>query len=74
MASLPTRKNIQKFKANNKFINMLNHIGINKSTVVFQISILNLLNNYPKMKKSSLFLHFLRNNFEIIKIFVRKYQ
>ena len=73
MASLPTRKNIQKFKANNKFINMLNHIGINKSTVVFQISILNLLNNYPKMKKSSLFLHFLRNNFEIIKIFVRKY-
>ena len=73
MASLPTRKNIQKFKANNKFINMLNHIGINKSTVVFQISILNLLNNYPKMKKSSLFLHFLRNNFEIITIFVRKY-
>ena len=35
--------------------------------MVLKISIVKFLNNYPKMKKSSLSLHFLKNNFKIIK-------
>ena len=35
--------------------------------MVFKISIVRFLNNYPKMKKSySLSLHFLKNNFKIM--------
>ena len=35
--------------------------------MVFKIFIVKFLNNYPKMKKCSLSLHFLQNNFLIIK-------
>ena len=35
--------------------------------MVFKISIVRFLNNYPKVKKSSLSLHFLRNNIKIVK-------
>ena len=35
--------------------------------MVFKIYIVKFLNNYPKMKKSSLSLHFLKNSFKIIK-------
>ena len=42
------------FKANNKFINLVNNFGISSSTMIFKISIVNFLNKYPKMKKSSL--------------------
>ena len=55
----------ERFK-NNKLINMVNQFGISKSTMVFKISIVIFLNNYPKMKKSLLSLHFLKNNFKII--------
>ena len=46
---------------------MLNKVAISKSTMVFKISIAKFLNKYPKMKKFSLSLHFLKNNFKIIK-------
>ena len=55
----------ERFK-NNKLINMVNQFGISKSTMVSKISIVIFLNNYPKMKKSLLCLHFLKNNFKII--------
>ena len=35
--------------------------------MVFEISIVKFLKKYPRMKKSSLSLHFLKNNFKIIK-------
>ena len=60
-------KIFEKFKNNNKFINMVNYFEISKSTMVFKISIVRFLNNYPKVKKSSLSLHFLRNNVKIVK-------
>ena len=43
-----------------------------KSTMVFKIFIVKFLNNYPKMKKCSLSLRFLQNNFLIIKKFAMK--
>ena len=35
--------------------------------MAFKMSIVKFLNKYPKMKKSSLSLHFLKNNFKIFK-------
>ena len=46
---------------------MLNQFGISKFTMVFKTSVVTFLSTYPKMKKSSLSLHLLKNNFKIIK-------
>ena len=62
-------KIFEKVKAYDKFINMVNQFGISKSTIVFKISIVRFLNNYPKIKKSLLCLPFLNNNFKIKEIF-----
>ena len=49
----------ERFKVNNKFINMMNQFGISKLTMVFKIPIVRFLNNYPKNEEiftfSSLF-------------------
>ena len=57
----------KKFKTNNKFINLVKEFDISRWTMAFKISIVNFLNKYPKMKKSSLSHCFLKNNFRIIK-------
>ena len=57
----------EKFKMNDNFIDMVKKIGISKSTILFKISVVKFVNKYPRMKKSSLSLHFLKNNFKIIK-------
>ena len=58
---------LEKFKGNEHFMDMIKKFGISKSTILFKISIVKFVNKYPKMKKSSLSLHFLKNNFKIIK-------
>ena len=57
----------EKFKANENFIDMIKNLGFSKSTILFKISIVKFVNKYPRMRKSSLFLHFLKNNFKMIK-------
>ena len=56
-----------KFKVNENALGMIKKLGISKSTILFKISIVKFVNKYPGMKKSSLSLHFLKNNFKIIK-------
>ena len=46
-------KIFEKSKANEKSVNMVNQVGVSKSTMVFKIGIVKFINNYPKMKKSS---------------------
>ena len=46
---------------------MVNKFGISESTVVFKISTVKFLNKYLRMKKPLLSLHFLKNNFQLIK-------
>ena len=46
---------------------MVKERGISKSTILFKISIVKFVNKYPRMKKSSFSLHFLKNNLKIIK-------
>ena len=57
----------EKFKANENFIDMIKNLGFSKYTILFKISIVKFVNKYPRMRKSSLFLHFLKNNFKMIK-------
>ena len=57
----------EKFKLNENFIDIVKELGINTSTILFKISIVKFVNNYPRMKKFSLSLHLLKNNFKIIK-------
>ena len=37
-------------------------------TMVFKAAIVKFFNDYPKLKKSSLSLHFLKNNFKIVNL------
>ena len=57
----------EKFKMNDNFINMVKEFKISKSNVLFKIFVVKLINKYPRMKNSSLPLHFLKNNFKILK-------
>ena len=57
----------EKFKVNENFIDTVKELGISKSTILFKISIVKFVNKYPRMKKSSLSLHFVRNDFKMIK-------
>ena len=54
------RQIFEKFKANENFIDMIKKLGISKSIILFKISIVKFVNKYPRMKKSSLSLHFLK--------------
>ena len=61
------RKVFQKFKKNNKSANATTDFNISKTTINFKIDIVNFIDNYPKMRKSSISLFYLKNNFQIIK-------
>ena len=43
---------------------MVSKFGVSKSTTVFKIALVKLINNYPKIKNSSLFLHYFKKIFE----------
>ena len=43
---------------------MVSKFGVSKSTTVFRIALVKLINNYPKIKNSSLLLHYFKEIFE----------
>ena len=57
----------EKFKMNGNFIDMVKKFRISKSTILFKISIVKFVNKYSRMEESFFSLHFLKNNFKIIK-------
>ena len=57
MVDLPSRKMFQKFKEKERFACMVSKFGVSKLTITFKIVLVNLINNYPKVKNSSLSLH-----------------
>ena len=54
-------------KENTKFTGAVSNLKIGKATINFKIGVIKFLDDYPKMRKSSVSLHFLKNNFKIIK-------
>ena len=53
-------KVFEKFKENAKFIETVRQFGYSKSTIIFKINIVKLINNHPKIKNYSLSLKFLK--------------
>ena len=53
----------QKFKKNNKFVNVATEFDISKTIINFKTDIVNFIDKYPKMKKSSISLFYLKKQF-----------
>ena len=60
-------KVFQKFKQNSTFVNAVTKFVISKTTINFKIDVVNFINQYPGMSKSSISLFYLKNNFRAIK-------
>ena len=57
----------KKYKDNTTFTSAVAKFKISKATINFKIGIIKFIDDYPKMRKSSISLHFLKNNFRVIK-------
>ena len=57
----------KKFRENSMFTSAVTTLKVSKSTINFKIGVVQFIYDYPKMKKSSISLQFLKNNFRIIK-------
>ena len=60
-------KIFQKFKKNNKFVNAVTEFAISKTTINFKIDVVNFINQHLEIRKSSISLFYLKNNFRTIK-------
>ena len=53
-------KVFKKFKYKEKFITLVNKLGIHKTTVIFKVNVYKLCERHPKLLKSSIGLGFLK--------------
>ena len=58
MVSIPTRYNISEIQIEGEIANMITKFGVSRLTISFKIATVGLINQYLKMKNSSLFLYF----------------
>ena len=61
-------KVFKKFKDKEKFITLVNKLGIHKTTIIFKINIFKLCEKYPKLLNSSIGLGFFKNQYKDIKV------
>ena len=52
----------QKFKEKKRFVSMVLKFNVSKSTIMFKIALSKLLDNYPKIKNSSLSLPYFKKH------------
>ena len=57
----------KKFKEKNKFTGAVTNLKISKVIIDFKIGIIKFIDDYIKMRKSSVSIHFLKNYFKTIK-------
>ena len=60
-------KVFKKFKDKEKFLKLINQLGIHKTTIIFNISVFKLCERYPKLLGSSIDLRFFKNYYKDIK-------
>ena len=61
-------KIFQKFRSKERFVNdVVTKFKVSKSTIVFKIALCKLINEYPKIKNSSLPLHYFKKHLKLIK-------
>ena len=65
-------KILKKFKEDTKFNNLVEQFGISKSTTIFNINIVKLVEKCKKMVKSSVTLNFLKRYYKDIKTFCKE--
>ena len=65
-------KVFKKFKDKEKFVKMVNRLGIHKTTIIFKINVFKLCERYPKLLKSSKGLGFFKNSHKDIKTVCRE--
>ena len=57
----------KRFKTNHKFISAFSALKIIKTTINFKVDIVKVIDMYPKMQTSCIYLYYLKNNFRVIK-------
>ena len=60
-------KIVQKFKEKERFVSMVLKFAVRKVTIVFKIALGKLIDNYPKIKISSLSLHYFKRYLKTIR-------
>ena len=61
-------KIFQKFRSKERFVNdVVTKFKVSKSTIVFKIALCKLIDKYPKIKNSSLSLHYFKKHLKLIK-------
>ena len=65
-------KVFKKFEEKEKFIPLVNKLGIHKSTIIFKINIFKLCEKYPKLFNSSIGLGFFKNHYKDIKVICKE--
>ena len=61
-------KVFKKFKDNEKFITLVNKLGIHKTTIILKVNIFKLSEKYPKLLNLSIGLGFFKNHYKDIKV------
>ena len=60
-------KVFSQFSEKEKFVMLVENFKIHKGTIIFQISVSKLMKKYPRLKKSSVIISFLKNYSKDIK-------
>ena len=60
-------KIFQKFEEKEWFVSMVSKFGVSKLTIVLKIALVKLINSYPKIKNSSLYLHYFKKYMRTIR-------
>ena len=63
----------KKYKESSKVMSAVTKFKIHRTTINFKMGIIKFIDDYPKMQKSSISLHFLKNNFRVIKDVCKEY-
>ena len=61
------RKAFKRFKEKQKFTKLVSEFKVHKGTITFKINIFKLIDMHPKLMKSSVTLHFFKNDYTDIK-------
>ena len=64
---------LKEYKENKEFKSAITDFKISKTTINFKIGIIKFIDDYLKMRKSSISLQFLKNNFRVIKDICKEY-
>ena len=60
-------KVLSRFREKERFVRLVADFGVQKGMIIFKINVFRLLDKYPRFKKSSVTLSFMKNYFKDIK-------